>query len=176
MGILAGRLFTRLWRSALVAVMLLVGWSVAWAGEPVEYRLYFPRTDLPALGVEVRRIESGAALSERVRGVLDVLVLGPKGDFSPAFPPGRSLRQVFIDRSGTAVVDVALDPQNKGPLGATEEQLRLWAVVNTLCDNFNEIKAVKILVGGDEVPDFGGHLDISRPLLPNMELVQEDGR
>ena len=132
---------------------------------------FFPYQDRPALGVEKKELDVSGSIAAKAGTVVTVLMDGPKDGLAPAFPSGRGLRQIYVDRAGTAVVDLTAEAVAT-PAGTIEERLRLWALVNTLCYNFSEIKAVKVLVGGDERPSLLGHVDLSRPLLPDDSLVK----
>jgi hypothetical protein len=55
--------------------------------------------------------------------------------------------------------------------GSSDAVYAVFSIVNTLAGNFAEIQKVKILIEGDEAEDVGGHLDLSRPILPEMGLV-----
>ena len=135
-------------------------------------RLYFPRADARGLGVEIRTLETGVG-GEAARALLAALAGGPAGDaaesLTPVFPPGSSWRQAFVDRDRTAYVDLAA---GRPAAGATMERLRIWAMVNTLCLNLEEVGAVKILIGGDEAETWSGHVDLSRPLVADPSLAE----
>lgn len=135
------------------------------------FLLYFPRMDRPGLGLEPREVDQAFTLSGRVERLLQAVLAGPRTDLAPAFGPGVGLRQVFIDLPGTAFVDLSKTKEATG-LGAVQERLGLWALVNTLCMNFQEINAVKILVNGGEAATLFGHVDLSRPLLPDDGLIK----
>ncbi|MDY6851861.1 MAG: GerMN domain-containing protein, partial [Thermodesulfobacteriota bacterium] len=123
------------------------------------------------LGLEQREVERADALTGRAENAVKSLLSGPRTGLAPLFKPGVDLRQVFVDQAGTAFVDLSIQ-DGQGGLGAVQERLGLWALVNTLCLNFKEIKAVKVLVNGGEAPALFGHVDISRPLLPDESLIK----
>lgn len=144
----------------------------AWGQDKDLLLLYFPKTDRPVLGLEQREIERAAALTGRVGNAVRSLLSGPRTELAPLFKPGVGLRQVFVDQAGTAFVDLSVQAEGQGGVSAVQERLGLWALVNTLCLNFKEIRAVKVLVNGGEAPALFGHVDISRPLLPDEGLVK----
>jgi len=150
------------------------GAPVSLAQKSIRYEFYFPWPTHSALGVDTRQVDNRGTLIERVRRVMDILTAGPESDkLAPAFPPDRHLRQLFVDRSGTAFVDLERPPDLAGGVGVMEERLFIWSMVNTLCLNFPDIHTVKILVGGDEAPTLFGHIDITHPLLPDRGLIFE---
>jgi hypothetical protein len=48
---------------------------------------------------------------------------------------------------------------------------RVYSVVDSLTANIPEVKQVVLLWNGVQRETFSGHLDTSRPLLPNRTLV-----
>ena len=89
----------------------------------------------------------------------------------PVFIPGLALRQVYLGRGGLVYVDISHDPALVAASGVWEERLRLWAIVDTLCRNMDDVSRVKFLVNGNEADVMFGHIDISRPLLPDPDAA-----
>jgi hypothetical protein len=56
---------------------------------------------------------------------------------------------------------------------AWEEQLAIYALVNTLLQNFEEIKQVVLLLDGGEAQTLAGHMDLSRTFAKRMDLVKQ---
>lgn len=83
------------------------------------------------------------------------------------------LRGLFIDSGGTAYVDLAPLPQTGIRSSALEELLAIYAVVNTLGQNFEEIKQVRFLVDGKEAQTLAGHIDLSRTFTKRTDLVKQ---
>jgi len=137
----------------------------------MEVTLYFMRADGEALAPEKRRIFRTATVNDRARQVLQALFEGSESGLLPAIPPGTTLREFYLGADGTAYVDLSPEFQNGLSDGSEDAVNAIYAVVNTLTRNFEEIQKVKILVGGDEVDDLGGHMSLSHPILPEMGLV-----
>ena len=55
--------------------------------------------------------------------------------------------------------------------GSTEERLRVYSLVNTLVLNVAEAKSAVLLWNGAQPATLSGHLDLSRPLLPDPSVV-----
>ncbi len=55
--------------------------------------------------------------------------------------------------------------------GSSEELLAVYAIVNSVVLNVLEIERVGILVGGEPVQTLNGHIDLTRPLPPNIDLI-----
>jgi hypothetical protein len=85
-----------------------------------------------------------------------------------AFPEQARLRAAFLV-DGQAVVDLTGPVRTGG--GTSTEAARVYGIVQTLHANTPEIKSVRILVDGQEVETLLGHLDLSRPLVPEPRLL-----
>jgi len=159
---------------ALVAVVLLRNLTREPAepeqtAEPVSVRavtLYFGSSDGSSLVAEPREIKAGGGVLEDLRVVLNALLAGPTGEGATLFPGAVALRAVYL-RDRTAYVDFSRDIVDGFTGGSAGEYLMVASLVQTICGNFREIDAVKVLVEGKDVDTIGGHLDTSRPLAPN---------
>jgi hypothetical protein len=49
--------------------------------------------------------------------------------------------------------------------------LTVYSIVNSLTANFPAVKRVQILVEDKPVSTLSGHIDLSRPLLPDLTFV-----
>lgn len=83
------------------------------------------------------------------------------------------LRALYLDASGAAYVDLAILPQKDVKASAWEEHLTVYAVVNTLTQNFDEIKQVRFLLNGKEAQTLAGHVDLSRTFTKRTDLVRQ---
>jgi spore germination protein GerM len=141
----------------------------------VEVTLFFLRADGEALAPETRQIFRTATVNDRARQVLQALFGGSESGLLPAIPEGTTLREFYLGADGTAYVDLSPEFQSGLSTGSDDAITAVYAVVNTLTKNFDEIQKVKILVDGDEVDDLGGHISLSHPILPEMSLVKASG-
>lgn len=83
------------------------------------------------------------------------------------------LRAFYLDGQGTAYIDVASGQEQTIRASAWDELLALYAMVNTLSRNFEEIKQVVFLVDGRDAQTLAGHLDLSRAYTSRMDLVRQ---
>ena len=58
-----------------------------------------------------------------------------------------------------------------GMAGSHEELISVYSIVNSLTVNFPAVKRVQILVDDRPVATLAGHVDLSRPLPPDMTLL-----
>ena len=75
------------------------------------------------------------------------------------------MRAIYI-RERTAYVDFSREIVDGFTGGSAGEYLLVASLVQTVCANFRDIDAVRILVEGEDVDTIGGHLDVSRPIRP----------
>ena len=131
--------------------------------------LFFPADDT-MLHREARPVpELPASMPSRIRLVVEELVAGSREGYAPAFPWAAAVQAVFVDREGNAYVDLSTPPPD-AIAGSDGELAFAYATVNSVVANCPGVRRVQVLLGGREVPTLG-HLDLSRPLLPNLELV-----
>jgi len=83
------------------------------------------------------------------------------------------LRELYLDAFGTAYIDLSPGPQKDVRASAWEEQLAIYAMVNTLLQNFDGIKTVVLLIDGREAQTLAGHMDLSRTFTKRMDLVKQ---
>ena len=172
----------RLKGPALIALAIGLGFCLTGPAFGQRVSLLFPFQDATGLGLEKRPIELKEGLANQAREIILGLLkdkqakAGPRARLAPVFGPGEHLRQVFINEAGIAYVDLAESAVKGVAAGVMSERLRLWSLVNSICINLEAVKAVKILVGGQEVSTLMGHIDISRPLYPDFSLIPKDGQ
>lgn len=140
-------------------------------GEPVRFDLYFPAGT--GLGAEPREIEVPPGPKARAARVVAALLEGPRtAGLARPFPEGVELGGVQLTETGTAYVDLRwADHDDPPPGGSTEEMQRVYSVVNSVVLNIPQVEDVVILWNGLQRTTFSGHLDTSRPLLPNRGMV-----
>ncbi len=95
------------------------------------------------------------------REVLTALLADPRSLRSPVLA-GVKLRAFFLDSAGTAFVDVVSQSSSGVKASAWEELLGIYSFVNTLTQNFEEIRQVRFLLEGREAQTLAGHIDLSR--------------
>jgi hypothetical protein len=83
------------------------------------------------------------------------------------------LLELYLDSTGTAYVDLIPNQQKEIAASTGEELLALYAMVDTLMLNFEEVKQVLFLVDGRESRTLAGHVDLSRKFTKRMDLVRQ---
>jgi len=143
-------------------------------GETAQTRtitLFFLSEADDLLHAEKREIPAGRSVAEDIETAVGELLKGPSGDLVSPFPPDTKIRQVFLDEDGTAYVDFSREFAENPAFGASSEMAAVYAVVNSVAVNHQTVKRVSLLIEGGERETLGGHVDLSRPLLPQYSLV-----
>lgn len=83
------------------------------------------------------------------------------------------VRALYVDAAGNAYVDLTLGQQKDVRASAWEELLAIYSLVNTITQNFGEIKQVRFLMDGKEAQSLAGHMDLSRKFAKRMDLVRQ---
>ena len=138
---------------------------------PKSVTLFFLSDDDEKLHGEIREIASGATPAAEAERALAELVKGSAKDLLAPLPAETRVRQVFVTKEGVAYVDFSRDVAEKFSYGSSAELSAVYAVVNTLAFNFKSIKKVVILIEGSERETLAGHVDLTRPFLPDYSLV-----
>lgn len=134
--------------------------------------IFFSREGAEGLYPERRRIYVTSSVPDMARQVLEELVRGPRRALGvPVLPREAELRQVYIDREGNAYVDFSAELARRHPGGSDAEIATLFAIVNSLTYNFPEIRAVRILIEGEERETLAGHLDLTRRYYRDLSRV-----
>jgi hypothetical protein len=101
--------------------------------------------------------------SERARAVLRALFGTYLQSNSPhPIGAGADIRDVYLLRSDTAIVDTNAAFANAHPSGVLAEELTVASIVVTLNANDAGIQQVKIIVNGKERETLAGHADLRR--------------
>jgi hypothetical protein len=149
--------------------------AVTVAGEPLleEARLVF-LDDHGWLRLETRLLALNGDPQTRARAVVTALLEGAQGPglFSP-LPPGVALADVFVDPAGVAYLDFHSEelPQPPGS-GSRLELLRVYSLTDTVLLNDESLRGVVILWNGVQRPTFAGHVDLTRPLTLDLDLLR----
>ena len=141
-------------------------------GETLTAALFFPGPR-GRLFTEEREIPAPGGLLVRLEAILDELLAGPvTEDLFPALPPEITVDWLYMNPAGVLYVDLKFSGETQHPAwGSRQEMLAVYSVVNTLLANAPEIGSVVLLRNGQQRPTFAGHLDTSRPLLANQQLI-----
>ncbi len=137
--------------------------------EPLAVTLYYPLNGLLVAGtVSVKRYPD---TQSQARETL-VAFLQDQRAAQASVLRDIKLRAFFLDSQGTAYVDLAPVQQTVRGSG-WDEQLAIYAIVNTLMQNFEEIRQIEFLMGGRDAETLAGHMDLSRKFSKSADLIKQ---
>lgn len=138
----------------------------AFRDEPLMVTLYYPLDGMLASGAApVKRQPDTQA---QARETLTALLQDHRSA-QAAVLREISLRAFYLDGQGTAYIDIT-PAQQFVTASAWDEQLALYAMVDTVIQNFDEIKDVRFLVDGRTAQTLAGHIDLLRTFRKRTDL------
>jgi hypothetical protein len=137
----------------------------------INVKLFFQAADRPGLSIEERPVTFSTDLAGQVRAVVDELIRGPKSGLQPTLAPETRVLEVFVSARGVAYVDLSKEARAVATGGSEAELITVYSVVNSLTANFPALKRVQILVEDKPASTLAGHVDLTRPLPPDMTLL-----
>jgi spore germination protein GerM len=94
-----------------------------------------------------------------------------QGALHNPLPAGSRVLGVHLDRNSIATVDLSREFRDNFNGGAREEQVTIYALVNTV-GAIDGVQGVRFSIAGKPMDEFAGHLDLSSPLTPDQSLVE----
>jgi hypothetical protein len=137
---------------------------------PLQVILYSPSEGMLRAGTAV--VQRQPDTQSQAREALIALFADQRTLSAPVLRDLK-LREFYLDAAGTAYLDLIPGPQKDERASAWEEHLAIYAMVNTVLKNFDEIKQVVLLLDGRQAQTLAGHMDLSRTYTKRMDLVQQ---
>jgi len=138
----------------------------------ISVKLFFPAGDRPGLVIEDRTVSFSNDLSQQLKVVVEELARGSQMGLLPSLPPGTRVLEVFVTARGVAYVDLSKEAATAVGRGSDDELITVYSVVNSLTSNFpSAVKRVQIVIEDHQVPTLAGHVDLTRPLAPDMTYL-----
>ena len=119
-----------------------------------------------------RDVLYGESTAEQARAIIEAQLAPVEAPLLSAIPPGTALRALFVTPQGQAYLDLSGEVSKAHPGGSLNEQLTIYALVDALTANLPAISEVQLLIDGQEVNTLAGHIDLKRPLVKNLALVE----
>ena len=144
------------------------------AVETLAVELYFPGTG-SWLQSERREMAVGTESAERISAVVAGLLAGPRDRaMRSPLPEGVSVRRVYLGENGLVFLDFESPESSPPASGSLREMLTVYSLVNTVLLNFEELDRIVLLWNGRQLRTFAGHVDTTRPLAANSDLIARD--
>jgi spore germination protein GerM len=106
------------------------------------------------------------------KSIIEALIKGPQKGLVRTLPAATAVRAIFVTSEGLCFVDLTSAVSENHPGGIQAELLTIYSIVNSLVLNVPKIKAVKILINGNESMTLAGHIDLQAPFKANMLLIR----
>ena len=113
----------------------------------------------------------GASPAEQARALVEAQLQPAPAPLAQAIADGTRVRQLFVVEDGTAFVDLSREAVTNHRGGSLDELFAVYAIVNAVTVNLPAVKAVQILIDGQEVDTLAGHVDLRHPLSRDMQWV-----
>jgi len=135
--------------------------------------LYFQDPNSDSLLPEERQIFETNSLTDQAKQIVVGLIDGPQNpNLLPTMPEKTRVLGLYMDRYGTAWVDLSHEVSSDHIGGTAEELATIYSLVNSLTVSLPAIKRVHILVDGDERDTLNSHLDLRRDFVQNLSIVR----
>ena len=134
--------------------------------------LYYADPYSEKLAAEQRTIQVEKNTRQTIKAAIDEFIKGPKGDLVNTIPQGTILKDIRIDSEGTVWVNFSSHLSQSHPGGSSAEIMTVYAIVNTILLNFDEVTRVRILIEGKNVDTLAGHIDCSEPFVADRSFIK----
>lgn len=139
--------------------------------------LFFEQVDDESLAPEKRKIFLTSSPLDQAKQIVVELINGPHSQaLLPTMPPETRLLGLYLDRHGTAYVDLSEELVTQHSGGSSEELATIFSLVDSLTYNLPEIKRVHFLIAGEERDTLNSHLDLRRDYRQDLSIVDMDRR
>jgi hypothetical protein len=139
--------------------------------------IYFSDQQERFLLPEKRYVYNEADLAQQVKEITKALLDGSKNRLVNTFPAGVTVRDVKVNKEGTAMISFSKSLTKLHPGGSTAEMATIYSLTNSVTENVSGVKKVKILIDGNEISSIKGHISTKKEFAPDRELfapVQEE--
>lgn len=138
----------------------------------ISVRLYFESAGQGGgLVPEERSVPLAGDLARQIQTVIQELVRGSTTGLVPTLPPEAQVLEAFVSARGIAYVDFSPEIRQAAVGGSQAELVAVYSIVNSVAANFPAVKKVQILIEDKPVTTLSGHVDLSRPLGPDMTFL-----
>lgn len=141
------------------------------AEKHINVKLFFQSSERPGLVIEERAVALSGSLAQQLRSVVEELVKGSSAGLLPTLSPSTRVLEVFVSAGGIASVDLSKEAAEGQPGGSEAELITVYSIVNSLTTSFPAVRRVQILIDDHPAPSLAGHVDLSRPLSPDMTFL-----
>jgi len=145
----------------------------AMLGRKIKARLFYVSEDGTRLTSVEREVLYGEGAAAQAQLLINAQLAPAMGPLVSAIPPGTTLRAIYLNTAkGEAYVDLSREAVTAHTGGSLDELLTIYTIVNALTANLPAVTSVQVLVDGKEIDTLAGHVDLRKPLVKNLALVE----
>lgn len=137
----------------------------------INVKLFFGAEDDSGLVIEERTVPFSNDLAHQIESVVAELIAGSRQGLASTLPPDTRVLGAFVTGRGVAYVNLSKEVQAGLPGGSHAELISVYSLVDSIASNFPAVSRVQILIEDQPVAALAGHIDLSRPLRPDMSLL-----
>lgn len=115
--------------------------------------------------VEERSVFKTDDVALKARQIVGEVMKGAQKTELKLFPEKAKLKQVYLFKDGTAIVDLSRETTDQLVGGVTSELCALYSITRSLTANIDSIKRVKFLVDGEQRSSLAGHVSIGEAFM-----------
>jgi hypothetical protein len=141
------------------------------AQRTINVKLFFESLETHGLALEERAVPFSGDLATEVRTLVENLAKGSTIGLGPTLSDTTRVLEVFVTARGVAYVDLSKEARDSVSGGSDEEQITVYSIVDSITASFPSISRVQILIENAPALTLAGHVDLSRPLPPDMTLL-----
>jgi spore germination protein GerM len=141
-------------------------------GRKIKASLFYVSEDGTKLASVEREIPYGENALEQAKAIIAAQIAPVPEPLVSAIPSGTTLRALFLTEQGEAYLDLSGEASKAHPGGSLNELLTIYTLVDALTANLPAVTAVQVLIDGKEVDTLAGHVDLRRPLVKNLAMVE----
>lgn len=133
--------------------------------------IYFSDQQERFLKAEKRYIFKETDVALQVKEIVQALLDGSKTGLVNTFPKGVAVKDVKIEDHEIAVVNFTRSLTKLYAGSSASETATIYSLTNSISRNVPDIKKVRIVVEGNELPSIKGHISTRKAFSPDLELI-----
>lgn len=142
--------------------------------ELIPVKIFFLTEESRFMRPVLYQIEKNPIREHLYQNFISLMLQGKENYIVPA-PQGLRVRTLYyLAKQQILVVDFSEELVTQLPSGTSIELEFIYFIVNNICYNFQEIKMVKLMIGGNEYKILGGHIDIAHPFYPDYKYIKDE--
>lgn len=142
--------------------------------ELIPVKIFFLTEDSRFMRPVLYQIEKDPIREHLYQNFISLMLQGKENYIVPA-PEGLKVRTLYyLPKQQILVVDFSEELIMQFPSGTSVELEFIYFIVDNICYNFQEVKMVKLMIGGNEYKVLGGHIDIEYPFYPDYKYLKDE--